>query len=1018
MVNEATTPTLQDILRSRQQSDFVGRMRPLADFRANWRYDITDERRKFVFSIYGQGGVGKTLLAGRFRKIAEEYNTLTAWTDDAETDVPSVMARIAAQLEEQGHLLKAFNERYKVYRQRKQELEADPGAPQGLTAFLSKAVVKAGASIARHTPAGVVLEFIDEDALANEVSEWAEFVRHKLTNKDETDLVLKPNSVLTPLWLAGLNESTQAHHLVLIFDTYERSCVYLDAWLREVLDGRYGVVPASIVWVIAGRNSLDDNNWAPYRGLTAMVPLEPFSDDEAREYLSRKGIDDPKIIEVILRLSGRLPLLMATLAKQRPSDAKHIDDPSDTAVERFLKWVSDPNQRRAALQGALPRRLNQDVLACMIDPVQIEPTFAWLQVMPFVQKRDDFWQYHEVVRSAMLRYLRSQSPKMFADLHRRLAEHYESMRDALGLEVEQGYRDDVWQETALEVLYHQLCQAPKLALPSAIAGFLTALAAQGSFAARWVTTMREAGEDSASTTVSEWAQRFLTALDASDKRRYTEAIEAIGDLPKSAQLTPRTRAIALDWRGRIYLASGQGSNAEKDLSEAVGSNPQNAGYHLDLGQAYRMLHKKQEVLNEADHALALGPDYHRAHELRGRILQEMEQYPEALTAFTEAQRTDEECHSCIGNRGTVFRSMGRYVEAIADLNKAIKIAPDCIFCITNRGETYLRMGQYHEALADFDHASALEPQYHHALELRAQVFDELNQPEEALLASRDAERTRKNCHSCLGFSGRILFGMRRYEDALADLNKALSSDPNCAGCIGTRGQCYQMMGRYEEALVDFDRAIEQDPTLIQIIIERADTLCRFARYEDALADLNRVVELDPTSASAISVRADTLRQSGRYRDALKDFERAIELGYDRRIILNGYGLTLSYIGHYAEAIDLYREGLLRIHNNYVNLYNIAVATVRWKGLEFGEGAMRQAQEALEDADNPDPGAVLYGLGGLAALIGDSVHALEYLRQAIPLEPSAREWAQHDIAWLDLRPNPTFQALVYQATRKD
>ena len=311
------------------------------------------------------------MAARRLRKIAEEFGALTSLTDDAETDVPSAMGRIAEQLEEQGHPLKAFSERYKVYRQRKQELEVDPDAPQGLTTSMTRtmAAPRRGLRPPRTKPSqSRHRTHLPKEMLAAQTSEWAEFVRRKLANKDETRLVLEPIPVLTPLWLAGLAEVAQEHPLALFLDTYERTCSFLDPWLREMLDGRHGTVPASVVWTISGRVALEDNDWAPYRGLVAAAALEPFSEDEVREYLRGKGITEPKIVEVILRLSGRLPLLVATLATQSPSDAEHIEDPADTAVERFLKWVDDQVQRRAALHGALPRRLNQDILACLVDP--------------------------------------------------------------------------------------------------------------------------------------------------------------------------------------------------------------------------------------------------------------------------------------------------------------------------------------------------------------------------------------------------------------------------------------------------------------------------------------------------------------------------------------------------------------------------------------------------------------------------------------------------------------------------
>ena len=42
--------------------------------------------------------------------------------------MPGVMGCLAEQFEAQGHKLKAFAERYTVYRQRKKEIEADPAS--------------------------------------------------------------------------------------------------------------------------------------------------------------------------------------------------------------------------------------------------------------------------------------------------------------------------------------------------------------------------------------------------------------------------------------------------------------------------------------------------------------------------------------------------------------------------------------------------------------------------------------------------------------------------------------------------------------------------------------------------------------------------------------------------------------------------------------------------------------------------------------------------------------------------
>ncbi|UBF27115.1 ATP-binding protein [Kovacikia minuta CCNUW1] len=128
--------SLQDILRQRSQATFVGREAQIELFRGEM--GRTPELRDyFIFNVWGQGSVGKSTLMRQFRKLAEEAQFATALTSD-ETSVPEIMGHLAEQLEQQGHKLERFAERYKVYRQKKQELEADPDAPQGFSAFMSR----------------------------------------------------------------------------------------------------------------------------------------------------------------------------------------------------------------------------------------------------------------------------------------------------------------------------------------------------------------------------------------------------------------------------------------------------------------------------------------------------------------------------------------------------------------------------------------------------------------------------------------------------------------------------------------------------------------------------------------------------------------------------------------------------------------------------------------------------------------------------------------------------------------
>lgn len=497
--------SLQDILQQRQQSGFIGREEQVSLFRQNMDLSLEDSRRHFLFNVWGQGGVGKSTLLRQFCKMAEEAKIITAYTNDSEKSVPEAMGRLAEQLEQQNYKLTQFTERYKIYRQKRQELETDPEAPQGFSAFVGKTVAKTGVLLARRVPVGgAVFDFIDEDAVASQAGEWASYVAKKLTNKDEVRLIQEPVEVLTPLFLQDISKLAEKSGVALFFDTYECTEDFLDNWLREILEGRYGDVPLNILVIIAGRQELDKNHWAPYEGLMIRFPLEPFTEEEAQQYLTRKGITNSRVIEVILRLSGRLPLLVATLAAESPDDPSQVGDPSGTAVERFLKWIDEPKRRQLALDAAIPRCLNRDVLAKLRGEDEADDLFNWLKEMPFIEERTDGWAYHEVVKTQMLRHKRLSSPQSWADLHGKLGEYYDTLRNNLQLNEEKKQGDPTWQSHALNVLYHDLCQTPQKSLPIALNEFLAVLDNQRSFALRWAETMVQAGKNADNAEVIRW----------------------------------------------------------------------------------------------------------------------------------------------------------------------------------------------------------------------------------------------------------------------------------------------------------------------------------------------------------------------------------------------------------------------------------------------------------------------------------------------------------------------------------
>lgn len=632
------------------ENSFIGRKLQLQAFRSVLETPY-EERTTSIFSIFGQGGIGKTTLLKQFRKITDELKQVTAYVDEGSQtnlvdNVPEALSRLALDLEKQGIEFKKFQERYKVYRQKKQELEADPDAPQGFAAGMGKFIARAGIGVAKSIPgSGGVMEFVDSEGVANQAGEWTAFVARKLTNKDEVRLVQEPIEVLTPLFLEDLNRVAEKQTIVLLLDTYEQTGAFLDDWLRSLLNDRYDAsLHLNCLICIAGRDPLNRNAWIEWEELIARSELEPFTEAEARLYLASCAITQEAIVQEIWRLSsGGLPVLIAMMAQGAPREVEQITDPCEDAVERFFKWEKDEKKRKIAQNAALPRLINQDVLAVLTSDTEADSLFDWLKSRSFVVQHPHGWQYHSLVRGLILRYQRKVSLKSWATLHEKLANYYDELRQGLKLEESQQWKDETWQQYSLEWLYHTLCMAPQRSLSIALNGWLAALKHENQeykFEHEWAKVIVSAGEATNCTEVKRWGNRLEESLQAQEKQSHEAMLDTLSLLLEEIQLEDEYRAVALAQRGMSLLisalnrstnflskiiklprsqeASNQAntpvdlsfhcSKVVDDLSKAISLNANEATYFAVRGIAYMYIRDTSQAKSDFTRATELDSD--------------------------------------------------------------------------------------------------------------------------------------------------------------------------------------------------------------------------------------------------------------------------------------------------------------------------------------------------------------------------------------------------------------------------
>lgn len=642
--------SLQDRIRDRQQSDFVGRQQQITQYQDNLKLSLDGEQRYFIFNIHGDAGIGKTYLVKQLQRIADETDCLTAYVDETVDDVAAAMSAIADQLKRSGIRLKEFEKRASAYRKRRHELEADPQAPDGIAAFLTKAAVTISLAALRDVPmAGCLLAAVNPLDAGQQANQARIYLARKINDHEEMRLLLSPMEALTPYFVDELYRVAADRRIALFFDAYERTGILLDQWLRRMYEGTYGLLPETLVTTIAGQSPFNSGLWGNYLPVIADIPLEPFNEIESRQFLTRKGIDEESVIEVILSLSGCLPMWLATLAAVRPGSSSEIGDPAGEAVERILRWENDPEKRSVAQIASLPRSLNRDVLAAAAPDSPPDAMFDWLCGLPFVARKGESWAYHQVVRDAMLRWQRSKAPSNWRTSHSVLACANKRWADEVAGGREEAWENTTWIDRTRERIYHLLCADPVNNLSEALTSAVKAAAHGGVYARQWASLIGDAGRDTGSTLLSEWAKKLNSRILEHDLSSY------LAILIDEAGLNVEALIVALRTRAINYLIEGYHEKAVADFTRAIDLDPRQGILFAGRGDSYRRMNQHEKGLADLTRAVELSP-----------------KQPWILLS-----------------RGMVYQNMGRGEDASTDCAKAVEIDPNLAWILANQSQQRL-----------------------------------------------------------------------------------------------------------------------------------------------------------------------------------------------------------------------------------------------------------------------------------------------------------------------------------------
>jgi hypothetical protein len=570
-------------------------------------------------------------LLDRFCDRAEGEHGLTLKVAEDNGDPLSAMHSLAEQAQERDCSASRFLKLYAKYYEAIAHLLQQPEAHEfagylggAVAGMVLEATAFAVSPVAPVVPA--VAPSVRRPA-AEAGSRFGVFVARRLRDREQRMLVLNPEGHLTREFLGVLANAPKEAPVALFFDTYERTGTYLDKWLRTLLHGHYGPLPGNVLFTIAGQKELNQPLWADLEHVIRRLRLEPFTIDEAREYLQLRGVTDERLIGKLVEVSNRLPIILSWLTPVSGSAARDLGVASESAVEWFLRSLH-PDQRPPAVEVALARSFNKDILGVVTGEEGVNSRFRWLQELPIVDQVGDAWTYHEAVRPHLVHYGRRESPRRWLEIHRRLAEHHEQQAttvaadleaeavrkhqwiqrqaEAYGIEQEAegwGYAlPDVssihlqlcsssveWNRHKAEAAYHRLCEAWQRNLPLVLDELVVHLALSHLLDASWE-------RSTYAVSLRAWAG-VLRQAGADTK---VEHLTSLGTLLDCFALSLSRDAAPLD------VTIGNMTDALGTLDTALGGSPEGAEVRVALGAFLESYDEPERAEVQYRRALAIG----------------------------------------------------------------------------------------------------------------------------------------------------------------------------------------------------------------------------------------------------------------------------------------------------------------------------------------------------------------------------------------------------------------------------
>ena len=160
-------------------------------------------------------------------------------------------------------------------------------------------------------------------------------------------------------------------------------------------------------------------------------------------------------------------------------------------------------------------------------------------------------------------------------------------------------------------------------------------------------------------------------------------------------------------------------------------------------------------------------------------------------------------------------------------------------------------------------------------------------------------------------------------------------------------------------------------------------LARYHLYDDAIQHFQNALQANPGSDEVIFDIADAYFRKGRYAEALDAAGKVSEQGRKDDAYLALLGDIYAHMGDTARAAEVYEDAIARNPDNDQDYLSLSLLQLRQNDVAGAKQTLLKGQARI-----PGSGKILWGLGIVSALEGNTPQAADQLARAVDILP---EW---------------------------